>query len=291
MESGRDVMSRIASQIDPKLVDDNDAVRDYEARIIAEEVTGDSYSELLVSSYSLTDRQESQIASIVTERNTGMPLAYVVNSMTFRDLDLFVDERVLIPRQETELVVEYALTFLKDASSSTVVDVGTGSGAIALSIAHENKGAQIYATDISSEALEVAKLNGAAVGSPASRVQFLQGDLFKPLPTELQGKVDLIISNPPYVGEDERPGLSPSVLDYEPASALFADDDGFAIYQRLIEQAPKWLTKMGVMILEIAPRHVNKTRTCAIKNGFERIEIHADFTGRERIAVLRLPSS
>ncbi len=269
-----------------------DDARTFEARIIAENVTGDSYSELMVSSYELTARQISDIDAIITQRNTGKPLAYILRSVTFRELDLYVDERVLIPRSETEIVVEHALDILsrhpEPAKDLNVVDVGTGSGAIALSIAYEEMRAQIYATDISADALDVARLNGVATGSAAVRVKFYCGDLFSALPEELRGNVDVIVSNPPYIGIDEKEELDSTVLEYEPHLALFAGEEGSDIYGRIIDQARDWLKDDGRLVLEIAPRHVEFIKQSAIDNGYINAEVFSDLTGRERIAVLTL---
>ncbi|HMS25606.1 MAG TPA: peptide chain release factor N(5)-glutamine methyltransferase [Acidimicrobiia bacterium] len=277
-----------------------DDARTFEARIIAEHVTGDSYSELMVSSYELTQRQAEDVDRIIAQRNGGKPLAYILHSVTFRELDLYVDERVLIPRSETEIVVQYALDILsrhpepvasrhpEPAKDLNVIDIGTGSGAIALSIAYEEMRAQVYATDISTDALDVARLNGVATGSAAVRVKFYCGDLFSALPVELRGTVDVIVSNPPYIGNDEKEEIDSAVLEHEPHIALFSGEEGSDIYDRIIDRGREWLKSDGHVVLEIAPRHVEFIKQSAIDSGYTKTEIFSDLTGRERIAVLAL---
>lgn len=283
METGRELIARIADLLVAK------DVADYEARVIAEEVTGDTYSDLIVNKYELTERQRDAATRIIDERNTGKPLAYVLRSTTFRDLDLYVDERVLIPRSETETVVQYAIDLLNSTpGEKSVVDMCTGSGAIALSIAHEVVDAHVYASDISSDAIDVARLNGVAVGSPARRVNYFCGDLFAPLPDSMKENIELIISNPPYIGEIEKSDLDASVLDHEPHLALFAGEFGTDVYKRIIEQSQEWLRENGVLVLEISQSTKDFVRQCAQDCGFTNIEFFNDLTGRDRVAVLSL---
>src|SRR5688500_2404619 len=154
---------------------------------------------------------------MVERRAAGEPLQYVLGAWGFRSLDLYVDRRVLIPRPETEQVVEVALAELRalGAAKPLVVDLGTGSGAIALSIAPEVPTSQVWATDASPAALAVARANLAGIGRAAARVRLEHGSWFAALPKLLQGRVDMVISNPPYVADGDT--LPPEVADWEPA--------------------------------------------------------------------------
>jgi len=278
------LVQHIVNLLPEKLYDD-EGVKQYEARLIAEEVSGLNYTELFTYECNLNEKQQALLQRIIDERSTSKPLAYVLKSVTFRELDLYVDERVLIPRPETELLVEEVLDHVKDIEEPYLLDIGTGSGAIALSIAQEHSSANVVGVDISQDAIDVANLNLAAVGSAASRVSFLK------VRPSFWGKLDtaffdIIVSNPPYIGEDEKDLLPSQVLDFEPHIALFADDEGFAIYEQIIVEARNHLKGNGVLILEIAPRHVEKIKLCATEYGYSKVEIINDFAGRERVAKL-----
>ncbi len=277
MKTSSELCDFIASNLE---IDEE--VKTFESKIIASHVLGIDFSELIVEySVELTKRQEVELGEIIRKRNTLMPLAYVINSVAFRDLDLFVDQRVLIPRPETELLVEIALTEMKSSLNPKVLDVGTGSGAIALSIAHEKKDAVVTGVDISEEALEVARLNMSAVGSSASRVKFFRSDLLNEIS---QGeKFDYIISNPPYISKDEK--LDPSVVDFEPSLALFSEDEGLAHIARIIEQSKSHLKSDGKLFFEIGETQAQKLREIAGANAY-KAEITQDFNSRDRFAIL-----
>ena len=197
-----------------------------EARRIVERASGFEGSEFFLGlDEESTERTEPFFHQMVERRAAGEPLQYVVGRWGFRRLDLFLDRRVLIPRPETEMVVQVALAELAalapPSSRPTVVDLGTGSGAIALSIALEAPQAHVWATDVSSDALDVARANLAGLGTlAASRVRLGLGSWFDPLPPLLKGHVQLVVSNPPYIADDEE--LPPEVADWEPRQALRA---------------------------------------------------------------------
>ena len=164
--------------------------------------------------------------------------------------------------------------------------MGTGSGAIAYSIANEVPNAKVYAADVSPEAVEVARLNGSAVGSAAARVEIVLSDLFAELPFSLKGNIDLIISNPPYIGLDEKEELDVSVLGFEPHLALFSGENGADHYERIISESIEWLKSGSKLVLEISPRHVSFIEAFSKSSGFSNCEIRNDLSGRERVAVL-----
>jgi release factor glutamine methyltransferase len=200
--------------------------------------------------------QEACWQDVLARRVRGEPVAYLTGHKEFYGLDFVVDRRVLIPRPETELLVEAALTFcrqrLASGRSPVVADIGTGSGAIPVSIAvNEPDLPYLYAVDVSPDALAVARLNSQR-HHVAGRVRFLQGDLLTPLPEP----VDLLLANLPYVGTDEQTTMLPDVLDYEPHLALFSGPDGLELLSRLLTEAGQSgkLREGAVLLLEIGYR-------------------------------------
>jgi release factor glutamine methyltransferase len=197
--------------------------------------------------------EESRLEGFFTKvqaRSEGMPLQYLLRSQEFRGLDFEVTQDVLIPRPETELVVEETLRRVPDGSP-WIVDVGTGSGCIAISVAVALPGARLWAVDLSAQALEVAARNAARYGV-AGRIRFLQGDLLSPLrDQDTEGKIDCVLSNPPYVADKEMPSLQREVRDWEPRMALVGGPSGLSICSRLVPEAQRHLKQGGHLIMEI----------------------------------------
>lgn len=221
---------------------------------------------------------------MLDRRAAGEPLQYVVGRWSFRTLELLVDRRVLIPRPETEVVVDHALTEARRIGATTVVDLGTGSGAIALSMAVElGPPVEVWATDASPDALAVARANLAGIGRAATRVRMVEGDWFAALPAELRGGVDVIVSNPPYVADaDELPA---EVADWEPRGALVAGPSGLEAIEHIVAEAPSWLARPGVLVVELAPTQADRVVTLALAAGFDDAEVEPDLTGRPRVFV------
>lgn len=225
--------------------------------------------------------------SMVARRALGEPLQYVLGSWAFRELDLWVDARVLIPRPETEHLVEHALgaarALLADRRKLVIADLGTGSGAIALSLAHELPigRADIWATDVSDDALAVARANLAGVGRTAAAVRLAQGEWFDALPSELRGELDLIVSNPPYVASTDV--LPDEVARWEPVDALYAGPTGLDAIEHVVREAPAWLAPHGVLVMEIGESQGGAVLALARAAGFTRAAIHQDLAGRDRI--------
>jgi release factor glutamine methyltransferase len=195
------------------------------------------------------------VEDAVARRTRGAPLQYAVQRAAFRHLYLHVDPRVLIPRPETEELV--ALALARVSRGALAIDIGTGSGAIALSLATEGRFERVIATDLSSDALQVATLNARAVLQPQhARVSLRAGSLLAPCTGE---RADLIVANPPYIREDEGPALPSGVRDWEPAMALFGGDDGMRVIQPMVEAAPAVLTPGGWLCLETDTRRVAET--------------------------------
>ena len=242
-----------------------------------------------------TPRTREFFRAMVERRVAGEPLQYVLGRWGFRQLDLFIDQRVLIPRPETEQLVEVALAQLRRLTAvtpagmaPTVVDLGTGSGAIGLSLAVEVVGAQVWATDASADALAVARANLAGIGGLAAmRVQLAEGSWFDALPEALAGEITMIVSNPPYVSETEVAGLPAEVGDWEPVDALVAGPSGLEALAHLIAAAPRWLAQPGALVLEIAPSQADEVMRLAGEAGFLEAEVYRDLAGRERVLVAR----
>jgi release factor glutamine methyltransferase len=219
------------------------------------------------------------------QRAAGAPLAYAIGRGSFRHLTLELDENVLIPRVETEVLVE---RFLERCAPHirTVADIGTGSGAIALSLAFERGFEKVIGTDISLGALAVAKKNAALLGSALrSPVEFLHGSLLAPLAGR---PVDAVVSNPPYIAYAEGAALPRSVRDWEPAVALICAEDGLAVTRSIVVQAPVVLSGGGVLALEVDARRAGSVaEMVAVDGRYVDIEVLLDLTGRERFVFAR----
>lgn len=255
-----------------------------ESRRIVESVSGrHGASWLITLTKPATDGAKDQIDKMIERRRTGEPLQYVVGRWGFRQLDLIVDRRVLIPRPETEQVTEAALAMISEVEKPTVVDLGTGSGAIALSIALESPCAHVYATDLSLDALEVAAANlGELSPTVASRVRLLQGSWFQALPQDLKGQIDLVVSNPPYVEATLRGTLDRSVVDWEPEQALFAGDDGLDCIREIFAGVNDWLSPGGALVMEIGENSAAQVERLAWQSEFFSVQIGEDLAGRKR---------
>lgn len=247
-------------------------------------VTGRDRASLALLAPSLGEAE--QIEGLVERRIAGEPLQYLEGSVQFGPLDLLVDGRALIPRPETERLWEEAVASLREAGPGTViVDLGTGSGALALALKHSFPEAQVYGTDVSEAALTLAKQNATRTGL---EVNFLHGDLFEPLPKRLMGRVDLIVSNPPYVAEEEFAGLPGDIRDHEPRVALVSGQSGTEIIDRIADEGFWWVGIGGWLICEIG-----ETQGEAVMDAFVAFdrEVRPDLTGRDRILVARRGAS
>ncbi len=237
----------------------------------------------------LTDDEAAAFKASIERRKKREPAQYIAGDVDFRGHTIKVTRATLIPRPETELVVDEALEAAGAiGSNAVIVDLCTGSGCIAVSVAVELTRCRVYATDISPAALEVAGEN-AVLNGVADRVEFFEGDLFAQLPGRLKGAVDIVISNPPYVSLSEMEGLAPEVRDFEPGTALFGGTDGLDFLRRIIEQAPGYLKKGGRLIMEIGYSQSEKVKEMAEKDGrYGELGLRKDYSGIERIFSARL---
>ncbi|MBK5222661.1 MAG: peptide chain release factor N(5)-glutamine methyltransferase [Acidimicrobiia bacterium] len=270
-----------------------------DARRIVERVTGTNGAGLILAMQEpATERAVGFLDMMLARREAGEPLQYVIGEWGFRHLDLFVDRRVLIPRPETEQVVEQALLELDQfvrsggtpgppADRHQVVDLGTGSGAIALSLAVERADTQVWAVERSPDATAVARANLAGIGRAATRVRIVEGSWFDPLPTELHGGCALIVSNPPYVAPSDP--LPPEVAEWEPYDALVPGASGFEAIDTIVAAAPEWLVPGGTLVVELAPSQGEDAVAAAWEAGFAHAETRRDLAGRTRMLVARSP--
>ncbi|HTV11769.1 MAG TPA: peptide chain release factor N(5)-glutamine methyltransferase [Acidimicrobiales bacterium] len=258
------------------------------ARWLVEEVSGDRWP--LALGCGAPDRAASTFHALLARRLAGEPVQYVLGHWAFRQLDLLVDGRVLIPRPETEVVVEVALRELDQlgAVKPVVVDLGTGSGAIALSVAFERANAAVWAGDASADALEVASANLVGLGAQcAGRVHLVHGSWWDALPTSLKGSVDLAVSNPPYISSPELPRLPAEVAQWEPLEALIAGPTGLEAYEAVVPSAREWLSPHAVLVCEIAPQQAAQVEALARASGFKEVSVVQDMSGRDRALVAR----
>ena len=266
-----------------------------QARWLCEEACGAFGAEFLdVLDAGVTERSMAHLDAMLARVRTGEPLQYVLGHWAFRHLDLLVDRRVLIPRPETELVAEVAIDLVRSAAAEWpqrpihVADLGTGSGAIGLSLAFElPRGlVDVWLTDLSSDALDVARANTAGLGMAGAAVQFGEGPWFEALPSVLKGSLGLLVSNPPYVAHDD-PEVEESVQKWEPALALYANDGGLAHVHTIAVGAAVWLRPGGWLVLEIGTGQGAGVAQLLAAAGLQEVEIRPDLAGHDRIAIAR----
>jgi release factor glutamine methyltransferase len=285
---------------------DTDVVRpDTEARWMVERVSGYEGTELV------TNEQErapapavSHLDDMLERRADGEPLQYVLGRWDFLGIDLLVDRRVLVPRPETEVVALLAIeeavrlgarrgrhdVWLAADTSYAVADLGTGSGAIALALTRELPDAEVWATDVSEDALAVARANVAGAGSAATRVRVRAGSWYDALPAEVRGTLRVIVSNPPYVAEREVADLPRVVAEWEPRRALVSGRTGFEAIEIVVGGAREWLDPAGgALVVELAPHQADRAAALAVDAGFGDVHVERDLVGRARALVARVP--
>jgi release factor glutamine methyltransferase len=269
---------------------DGDAARRH-ARWLCEEASGREGAQLDAHlGDPATVRGVAHLDSMVARRLEGEPIQYVLGHWPFRTLDLAVDPRVLIPRPETEQVVEVALAEVDRAGveDTVVVDMGTGSGAIGLSIAVERRRSTVWMTDVDPRAVAVARANLAGIGRAATRVTIGEGSWFEALPSELHNGIHVLVSNPPYVAEHD--DVDAVVGEWEPAGALWARDDGLEHVAHLLAGARDWLVPGGSIVVEIGAAQGSRARELASAAGYVEVDVLPDLSGRDRVLRARRPA-
>jgi release factor glutamine methyltransferase len=257
------------------------------ARWVCEVASGHDGDEFLaILGHPASERAVARLDAMLARLAGGEPLQYVLGRWGFRHLDLMVDRRVLIPRPETELVVDVALRHARSLERPIVcADLGTGSGAIGLSLATELPidGVTVWMTDRSSDALDVARANAAGIGRSSANVRLAHGDWFGALPASLMGGLALVVSNPPYVCDDDRE-LEAIVRDWEPAVALFAGADGLDALRDVIAESGQWLRPGGWLVVEIGSAHGRQVTELLKGAGFVDVSVAVDLSGHDRVA-------
>lgn len=256
-----------------------------DARLLMEQALSCSNLELLLGlKETLNKNQIEQFYTLLSRRLAFEPIAYINGKKEFYGYEFIVSKDCLIPRPDSETVIECCLSMLKDFHEATIYDIGTGSGALSLTLLKEHEGLNAIATDICEKALFIAKKNAENL-SVTSRVKFLQGDLFAPCVKE--PLANLIVSNPPYIASGDLKNLSPDVKNYEPHLALTpGDEHGMLMYRRIIASAPDFLLPGGFLVLEIGFNQGDMVLALA-KEAFTVIGLFRDLANNPRVVVLK----
>ena len=251
-----------------------------DARYILEYITGLNSAQYFIHSEDIIEKNKAEeFFRLIERRSKRIPLSYVIGTRDFFGLTFKVDENVLIPEQETELLVEEVI---KHSEGKSVLDMCTGSGCIAISIALFGKPSKVAASDISEKALEVARENAKSI--KAGEISFIQGDMFE----NVTDKFDIIVSNPPYIETGEIDELMPEVRDYIPRLALDGDIDGLKFYRIISKEAVKKLNKNGRIFYEIGYNQSRAVASILFENGFTDVKIMKDYSGLDRIVMAKL---
>jgi release factor glutamine methyltransferase len=251
------------------------------AEILLLHVLGTDRAGLYTRSEGLDTREARMFGRAICQRCAGTPVQHLTGDQPFRRITIEVRPGVFVPRPETELLVEHVLTEAGDREDPVIVDAGTGTGAIALAVKDERPDATVFATDLSAEAVELAEANANRLGLA---VTVLPGDLLEPLPPDLLGWVDVVVSNPPYVPAEDLEDLPPEVRA-DPALAL---SGGIDVYERLGVQAARWLRDGGVLAVEIDARMGDEV-VRVLSERFADVRVERDLAGRDRVVLARAP--
>jgi release factor glutamine methyltransferase len=272
-----EVLRRASRYLDQHGVESPDAT----AEILMMHVLGTDRAGLYARSAELDTREARVFGRAICQRCDGTPLQHLTGEQSFRGITLEVRPGVFVPRPETELLVEHVLAEVRERVDPVVVDAGTGTGAVALAVKDERPDARLFATDLSPEAVELSRANAARLGLD---VTVLEGDLLEPLPVDLRGGVDVVVSNPPYVPAEDLEGL-PAEVRADPVLALVG---GIDVYERLGVQALRWLRGGGVLAVEIEARLGDRV-VRALASAFAEARVEPDLTGRDRMVLARAP--
>lgn len=245
------------------------------AEVLLMHVLGTDRAGLYARREALSTAQARAFGRALCQRCAGTPLQHLTGEQRFRGLPLEVAPGVFIPRPETEVVAEVALEAVAALPSPVVVDVGTGTGAIALSVKAERPDARVLATDVAGEAVALARRNAGRLGLD---IEVLEGDLLAPLPDEVRGRVDLVVSNPPYVTAEEYEAL-PVEVRAEPPGALLG---GVEFHRRLARESRTWLRPGGWLVMEVGAAQGGEVRGL-LEGGYEVVEVLPDLAGRDRV--------
>lgn len=237
----------------------------------------------------VSEKAEDEVKRILFELASDTPLQYALGEWDFCNITLACDARALIPRPETELLAHAAIAQISRCEKPIVVDLGTGTGALALVLASVRSDAKVIATDLSSDALSLAKEN-ACRNVLDERIAFVEGFWFEALPIDLRGMIDCVVSNPPYVARGDK-RVEHDVIAHEPHSALYSGADGLDDIRVIIGQAPEWLRPGGVLLVEHGDTQGAAVRGLANNNGFVDVHTERDLASRDRFLCCRMPPS
>ena len=254
----------------------------FEAELLLEKAAGLSRTALFLRGEEvLATEAAAQYESFLAERESGRPTQYILGTWEFMGLPLSVGEGVLIPRGDTEILVETILEKQKKETLQTILDIGTGSGCIPISLSHYGDFESVLAVDISPKALGYAVKNAAA---NHAEISFYESDLFSNVPVEWKGHLDAIVSNPPYIPKEDIAGLMTEVKDFEPLNALDGGADGLDFYRAIVAESRNWLKAGGWLFFEIGYDQGEALRSLLAEAGYAEIGIRQDLAGLDRVA-------
>ncbi|AWH79148.1 peptide chain release factor N(5)-glutamine methyltransferase [Clostridioides difficile] len=231
----------------------------------------------------LTEEQKTKFIGFAEERLNGRPIAYIVENREFMGLDFFVKEGVLIPRPDTETLVEEIIEICREKKDVSILDIGTGSGAITISLAKYIENSKIMSFDVSEIALEIAKKN-SIINEVGEKIKYINSDLFTAI-SDSNIKFDIIVSNPPYIKKQDIETLHKQVKDYEPYNALEGGEDGLDFYRRITEQGKKYLNKRGILAYEVGHNQAEDVINIMKSNGYKKIYTKKDIQGIDRVVI------
>ena len=231
----------------------------------------------------LTNEQMELFNNMIQDRLKGRPIAYIVNNREFMGLDFYVEEGVLIPRPDTEPLVEEVIDLVSGQSDLKIVDIGTGSGAITVSLAKYIKDCKVYSLDISDKALNIGLKNATSNGVE-DKINFIKSDIFSGIENK-NLKLDVIVSNPPYIRKADIETLHTQVKDYEPYIALEGGEDGLDFYRVITEQSVKYLKNNGILAFEVGHDQAQDVSDILRKNGYSKIYTKKDLQGIDRVVI------
>ncbi|CEJ72254.1 N5-glutamine S-adenosyl-L-methionine-dependent methyltransferase [[Clostridium] sordellii] len=231
----------------------------------------------------LSDEELKCFNEMINDRLNGRPIAYIVKNREFMALDFYVEEGVLIPRPDTEPLVEEVIELSKGMKDVTIVDIGTGSGAISVSLAKYIKNSYVYSLDISDKALSIGKKN-AVNNEVDDKIEFIKSDVFTGI-KDRNLKLDIIVSNPPYIKKEDIKTLHTQVKDYEPYIALEGGEDGLDFYRTITEESLKHLKSNGILAFEVGHDQANDVCTIMENHGYKKIYTKKDLQGIDRVVI------
>ncbi|MCR2044678.1 peptide chain release factor N(5)-glutamine methyltransferase [Anaerosalibacter massiliensis] len=266
---------------------------------ISESIIILSYLQNVDKSYIYTHGNEEvnkeivdKFLDFIEKRKEGWPLSYILKEKEFYGLNFYIEEGVLVPRPDTEILVEWIINKVNEEFKNEyldIVELGTGSGCIALTLAYYLENIKVFAVDIDDKALKVAKINRDKF-KLNNKVKFYKGDLFNGIKTlQLEGKVDIIVSNPPYIPTEDISKLQIEVREHEPKNALDGGESGFSYYEKIVPDSKEYLKREGILAVEIGYDQGTYVKRLFNENGFKDIYIIKDFQGLDRVVVGRVP--